>query len=349
MIIFIVILIGILFSGMKISPQGEYFVDYAGKKQTATINGVFTLLIFLSHSIQYLTLDGPLDAAYLTLRYTLNQLVVAPFLFFSGFGIMESIGKKGMDYVKGIPKNRFFKVWYHYALSLIPFILVNLIFNKGYSFVQTLLSFTGIRAIGNSNWFMLATFVMYIIVFASFMICRQHKVWGIVLTFALTGIFMFIEYKAGYGTYYYNTVLCFAAGMAFSMIKPHFDRQVMKNDTLWYVWAGGAALIFAALKDVASVHIIVYNIFSILFVVLLMLLAMKIKIGNPILDFFGRHVFSFFILQRIPMIILEEIGYAKAHRYAFIVISFICTIILTVLFDKLMEKTDKLIYCAKAK
>lgn len=343
MTIFLVILIGILFLGMKISPQGEFFNDYAGKKQTSTINGIFTILIFLSHSIQYLALEGPLDNAYLTLRYTLSQLVVAPFLFFSGFGIMESISKKGMDYVKQIPKNRFFKVWYHFALALIPFIILSFIFERHYKLSHILLAFTGFTAVGNSNWFMLATFAMYLIVFVSFMLCKKHKVWGIIITFALTGAFIFFEYKMGLETYYYNTILCFPAGMVFSMIKPYFDKFIMKNDLIWYSSTGIAALLFVTTKDVAKANIVTYNGFAILFVILLMMLAMKIKLGNRILDFFGSHIFSFFILQRIPMIILSEIGYNK-QKYSFIVVSFICTVVITILFDKLMEKTDKLIY-----
>lgn len=342
MIIFMIIIIGTLFLGMKVSPQGEFFNDYSGKKQTATINGIFTILIFLSHASQYLILEGAVDESYLTMNEFLGQLVVAPFLFFSGYGIMESINKKGIDYVKKIPKNRFFKVWYHFALALIPFIILSFVFERNYTLSHILLSFTGYRAVGNSNWFMLVTFAMYIIVFVSFMICKNHKILGIVLTFALTGAFIFLEYKLGLETRYYNTILCFPAGMAFSMIKPYFDKFVMKSDTIWYITAGATALLFIAIKQIITRNIF-YNLFSIIFIVLLMLLAMKIKISNQILDFFGNHIFSFFILQRIPMIILSEIGYTE-HKYAFIVVSFICTVLITVLFDWLMRKTDKLIY-----
>lgn len=346
MIIFLIIVIGILFLNMKVAPQGEFFNDYAGRKQTATINGIFTILIFFSHSAQYITFKGALDKPYLTMRGFLGQLVVASFLFFSGFGIMESISKKGMDYVKKIPQNRFFKVWYHFALSLIPFIILGFVFEKHYKISQILLAFTGYRSVGNSNWFMLATFAMYIIVFISFMICKMHKVLGIILTFALTGGFIFFEYKMGLETYYYNTILCFPAGMVFSMIKPYFDKFVMKNDLIWHITAGMTALMFIVARHFSTGNIAIYNAVAILLVMLLMILAMKIKIENQILDFFANHIFSFFILQRIPMIILSEIGYNK-HKYSFIVISFICTVCITLIFDTLMGKTDKLIYARK--
>lgn len=348
MSIAIIILFGIILFGIKISPRNKFFNDYAGKKQTSTINGIFTILIFLSHSAQYITLNSALDRPYLTIRNLLGQLVVTSFLFFSGFGIMESISKKGTDYVKQIPKNRFFKVWYHFAIALIPFIILSFIFEKHYPITHILLSFTGYTAVGNSNWFMLATFAMYIIVFISFMICKnvKNKAWAVALTFALTGLFILFEYKMGLETYYYNTILCFPAGMVFSMLKPYFDKFVMKNDAKWFVAVVVTFIAFIIARHFCGISIFIYNAFSIFFVIVIMLVLMKIKVGNKILDFFGNHIFSFFILQRIPMIILSEIGFSK-YQYLFVVVSFVCTVCITLLFDWLMSKTDKIIYSKK--
>ncbi|MDY3811676.1 hypothetical protein [Eubacterium sp.] len=59
------------------------------------INGIFTMLILVSHASMYMDYGGVwIDDAYGEFRSYLGQFVVAPFLFYSGFGIMESIAKK---------------------------------------------------------------------------------------------------------------------------------------------------------------------------------------------------------------------------------------------------------------
>lgn len=346
MIFIIIILIAVLFYNIKVTSQGEFHTDYSSPKQTATINAITTLLIFFSHASQYVNLGGVLDDPYLVFRKYIGQLVVATFLFFSGFGMMESIKKKGTPYVKSIPTKRFFKVWYHFAIALILYIIVGLIFNRGYSISQTLLAFTGYKAIGNSNWYMFVTFAMYFILFIAFMIARKHNSLGVLLTFALTIAFVVFEYKIGLEQRYYNTIFCFPAGMLFSLIKPYFDKITMKNDLLYVISTGIIFTAYYIFEHYRGKNVIIHNLFAIFAVVLIMMVTMKVKIGNPILDFFGSHIFSFFILQRIPMIVLKELGF-NSHKYAFMIVSFVLTIILTLAFDKLMEKTDQLIYRKK--
>ena len=110
MLVYIFILIAIICSGLTAAKKNEFFKDYCSPKNTATINGIFSVLIFLSHSVQYVKLDGVLDAPYFDLRSFLGQLVVVTYLFYSGYGIMESARKKGTAYIKAMPKNRLFKL-----------------------------------------------------------------------------------------------------------------------------------------------------------------------------------------------------------------------------------------------
>lgn len=343
MVFILVILIAVLFYNIKVTGEGEYHTDYSAPKQTATINGIFTLLIFFSHASQYIKLDGYLDDPYLAFRKYIGQLVVASFLFFSGFGMMESINKKENDYVKSIPTKRFFKVWYHFAVALLMYLVVAIIFKRNYPIQNILLSFTGFKSIGNSNWYMFVTFAMYVIIYIAFMIGRKHKAIGLTLVFALTIAFVIFEKKIGLEQRYYNTIFCLPFGMLFSVIKPYFDKIVMKNDLFYFISTGAVFLAYYIFEHYRAKSIIIHNIFAILAVILIMMITMKVKIGNAILDFFGNHIFSFFILQRIPMIILDEMNFSR-HKYAFIIVSFVATLCLTIIFDKLMEKTDKLIY-----
>lgn len=78
--------------------------------QTTCIKGIFVVLIFLSHSCQYIdTKTLPFFRLYLLLGSILGQLIVAPFLFYSGYGVMEQIKDKGESYVDQMPKKEYLR------------------------------------------------------------------------------------------------------------------------------------------------------------------------------------------------------------------------------------------------
>lgn len=77
-------------------------------------------------------------------------------------------------------------------------------------------------------------------------------------------------------------------------------------------------------------------------------LAMKLNIKSSILDWFGSHIFSFFMLQRIPMMLMYDLELVK-NSYLFIALSFFATVVLSTIFDECMEKLDKVIFKKRIK
>lgn len=343
MLIFLIILIFVIFYKIKFCKRGEFFTDYSAPRQTSAINGIFTILIFLSHSSQYLRLNSALDSPYLLVRNYLGQLVVVSFLFFSGFGIMESISKKGRSYVKSIPTKRLFRTWYHFAIAILLFLIADLFIGKTFGIKRIALSLIGLSSVGNSSWYMFVTFMMYAVIFAAFMLGRDNKYIGAALTLALTLLFAYTEYRCGLANRYFNTVFCFPAGMIFSLLKPKIDKFIMKNDFRWAVTLAVLFCGFLCFGKIRYYSIFNHNLFSILAVLLIMMIVMKVKITNSILDFFAKHIFSIFILQRIPMLLLKELGIVS-YPYLFIILSFVLTIVLALIFDNFVAKLDNKIF-----
>lgn len=191
MLIFMFIVICIAFVKIRTAGKNEFFEDYCSREQTTSINGLFVIIIFIGHIAQRLLkipdgpMTDPLSAPYITFRSYMDQLVVVPFLLYSGYGIMESIKKKGKDYVKGIPTKRFFKVWYHLALVVTLFLVQGLILGKSYDASTILLSYIGWKNVGGSNWYIFVTLAMYLAVFVSFMLLGKFKPLAVTATAAL--------------------------------------------------------------------------------------------------------------------------------------------------------------------
>lgn len=346
MLIFLLLIVMIAFVDLKGAKPGEVFDGYMSRENTGAVNGVFVLLIFLSHAAGYCKPDGLLDEAYLTFKNTMLQLVVVSFLFYSGYGMMESIRKKGREYVRSIPYKRFFKVYYRLFLSVCLFVLLNLAIGKNYGMKRTLLAFTGWSGIGNSNWYIFAVLVMYLIVFVSFLIFKEKHWLGVAAVTVLSAAFVVFQIRLDRNPWSYNTVMLFPAGMIFSLVRSRVDKIIRKNDSFWFL-AVGVFLTAFIVCLYRLTNIVFYSVWALSFMAVLVLTTMKIQIKNPILSWFGSHVFSMYMLQRIPMILLTHFGLNESHKYAFVAISFAATVFLSHFFELAVGKIDGFLYSPK--
>lgn len=72
----------------------------------------------------------------------------------------------------------------------------------------------------------------------------------------------------------------------------------------------------------------VYNVQGIAFALLTVLLIMKVKTGNAVLQWLGVNLFPIYIYQRIPMIVITNLagkGFVCNYPYVFIVSCFAVT------------------------
>lgn len=105
MITFYVAIFVLCLWGIKFSPK-KGFDDFLQRDQCDSIKGIFILLVFVRHVLQYIIASGYefsslQDKLFLKIDRELDQLIVVMFLFYSGYGIMESIRKKEGNLYKG--------------------------------------------------------------------------------------------------------------------------------------------------------------------------------------------------------------------------------------------------------
>lgn len=173
MFFFLLFILLVIAATAKVFPQNEFHTEYLSKENTKGMKGLFVVLILFSHYAQYVTLDSVWDAPYLALRVHLNQMVVAPFLFYSGYGIMKSIQCKGKSYVKSIMKKRFPRIWFELIAAVFCFLIVNLFLGKTFPLKQILLSFVGWESVGNSNWYIMVMLILYIFTYLVFVFFKS--------------------------------------------------------------------------------------------------------------------------------------------------------------------------------
>lgn len=189
------------------------------KEQTTCINGIFVLFVFLSHFGQYETMP------WNNLLLAIGQLMVAPFLFYSGYGIMEQIKRRGIVYIDSMPRKRILKFYIHFCMALCIYLALSFLLGKDYSFVRIIFSFTALSSIGNSNWYVFAILAMYSIVYISFKQCKKHSMTSCVVFTILYIILMDVIKDQAW---WYNIILCFPAGMILSKYKDRVCSIIQK-------------------------------------------------------------------------------------------------------------------------
>lgn len=323
--------------------QGQLFCpDYMGRDTTSSIKGISMLLIIASHFKQYVALDSVYDQSYLRLASFLGQTVVIMFLFYSGYGIQEAIKNKGISYVKKMPVKRIFITWFNFSIAVCLYILVNLILGKSYDLRTTLLAFTGWTSIGNSNWYIFAILVMYIVTWVSFLIFRNKYIGGLLSVTMLSGAYVIVlHYFRPEEDWWFNTIFCYVGGMWYSVLKSKIDSVLQKKVNLYYcALIIGSSLIFLLRPFIT--RLLIYEVWECIFVVVVVLITMKIRIYNSVLKWIGNHTFELYILQRIPMLLLAEAGLNK-FPYLFLVISIIALFVMAVIFERVIGYMDRTI------
>ena len=64
---------------------------------------------------------------------------------------------------------------------------------------------------------------------------------------------------------------------------------------------------------------------------------MKVKIGNKVLDFFGKHVFSIYILQRLAFMTLGLAPWIQSNLYLYFALSLGGTIVISLAFELITD------------
>lgn len=138
-------LIGVRFHRQGIRP------DYISISSTMAVKGFFVLLVFLRHYKGFVELEGPLDQPFLTLDSWLSQLIVALFLFYSGYGVYLSWMKKGDAYRRTMPKKRLLATLLHFDLAVLLYMILNWILDNDYGLRKNISALLAWETIGNSN------------------------------------------------------------------------------------------------------------------------------------------------------------------------------------------------------
>lgn len=331
MIMILLILLALTCIGLKRTDAHE---ECLRKENTDAIKGFFIIIVFYSHILPYLTNSGVsfspiLDIPFNRIIRLTGQLMVVMFLFYSGYGVMESIRVKGDGYIQSIPVKRVLSTLVNYDIAVIVFLCMNLLLGIHYPAGKYALSLIAWDSVGQSNWYIFAILCCYASTFISFSLFRK-QMYAFASTVFLLLIYIVVmhEFKE---TWWYNIILSYPAGMTVSLYK----KQLLSVLERHYVISVTALmLLFIPLfhyRSFTPVHLAV----SVIFAFLIFSVSYKVVINNRILSWCGKNLFMLYVYQRIPMIALSTLFpyFVRLHPYIYVT----CCLAVTLLFAVLIK------------
>ncbi|MEE3466869.1 MAG: hypothetical protein VZQ83_00360 [Eubacterium sp.] len=299
--------------------------QFLKKENTTCVNGVFILIVFISHLRTYMQLQPQLEWA----MASLSQLMVAMFLFYSGFGVMESIQNKGMDYVKRIPTHRVLHVLALYIPAVLLYALVDLILGIPFTTGQFFLSLIAWLNLGNSNWYIFVILCLYLVTWLGWLLASlitkkwseketYRDVFGLVFTVVLS-VGLILVLKPVSPDYYYNTISAYLFGLFFSQNKYAILRlcgfgesgkpERTKGVVTYVIVTVLMIAITVVLRHVWRLNwnYIVFLIMTVFFCMGVVLISYLIPFPDYVFRWFGERLFEVYILMRIPMMILLRV------------------------------------------
>ncbi len=307
----------ILFAGVSLRPKSEQ--TFFDRVTTKELQGFFAVFIMLHHIV--VTFQNTSSYPGLLMNYYYYGILAVAFFFFcSGFGLIKRfISDK--TYLKGFMKKRVFTVLVPYFICnyiyLTEALITNMRTGAHFSFPELIGSFFGFFLVNAEMWFAVEIMLLYIAFRIIFAKVKKTST-GILLMTLVVVLFMLIGLKAGHansnvmsywfqGEWWYNTILMFPLGMLYAykenevnsilrkayipltilsiaalVVSDKVHRDLIGRSIYWTEWD--------TTNDIPDklLGLSTETIFEIVFLLIVLLILSKLKIGNPILKALGK-------------------------------------------------------------
>lgn len=331
MIYFYLVFIVVALIGIRFRKFNE---EYLSREATTAIKGIFVVMVFFSHFAGYVDLTGnQADIMFRWINSAVGQLMVVMFLFYSGYGMIFQVLRSRQSYLRSFLRRRFLPLWIQFSVCVAIYILLDCITGRihEYSVVEILLAFTGWTSVGNSNWFIFVYFALYLLFYVVFRFSQRNDLKCSLIVFSLGAVLITAVLYFCKESWWWNTLLALPLGMWFGYYKSDIERFI-RTPKNYYLIAIPLFLVFAIMWFLRHRHGLgaAHIVYSLVFAMLFVMITVKVKLGNRVLTFFGNHIFSIYILQRIPMRILQG---RFDNTYVYFSVCFVITLLISVLFD----------------
>lgn len=321
----------ILLAGAKVSKFKEWQEEPLSLETSKCIQGFAAVAIILHH----LTQELEDKAGVLGFLSECGVLFVGVFFFFSGYGLYTSLKTK-KDYLKGFLRKRLLTILIPFYMCIFVFTAAACISGLKLEGLEILAVLSGWSLINSHMWYIVEIAILYLVFFILYRLIKNRTVATVLMSVFVLGMMYFSlqlahgeDYSCSYwfmGEWWYNSSFLFVIGIIVSKHADFFRKIARK--AYWALIPVFAVLVFIF---GGRTHYMLENYsywseipgedpaigdklrclsmqlpWIICFVILLLLIMMKVKFGNPVLKFLGTISLELYLLHNLFLMGLHD-------------------------------------------
>ncbi|MBQ6318534.1 MAG: acyltransferase [Lachnospiraceae bacterium] len=344
LMIYPIALLVLIFAKAKRTGSKTVSSDFISIGQSKMIQASACIAIILHHITQDVTVYGSSYKGPVTMLNYIGIFFTALFFFFSGYGLITSLLTKS-DYLDGFLLKRLPTVlipfWFINTLGLILNVCV---YGAHRTFSSALSDIFGLTLINSNGWFIVEIAILYLLFYIIFRLIKNKDI-ALIVMCAATVIVILHCMGAGHdlpgnkahwfkGEWWYNSTAVFIFGMLFARFKNRLTAIMNKYYRILLpvfsvlTVVSTFICIFAVIRygyyDTTRDQIITLLIQSIgclIFTVFVLLLNMRITIGNKALNYLSSISVELFLIHGYFVNrIFGEVRMNDFLRYAVVIV-----------------------------
>ena len=293
--------------------------EFLSQPVSKMLLGPCAVFVVLHHLVQR---AGGANVGILAVLEDFGVGFVGVFFFFSGFGLFESVCHKE-GYLKDFLKKRLPVVLVPAYNVILIFVVYELFRSKRIDAKQTIAWLTGWKLINPQMWYIVEIVFLYLIFYMIFRFIKNRGI-GIALLFVLSGLMIAISLSLCHGDswfqgeWWYNTTLLFPIGVLFSAQR---ENLVYYMKRFYAILLPLTVVLFCVFYKLTRHALLTYSYWSergtdkgyddklrcllvqcpmvFFFVMLLLMLGLKLKIGNRALVFLGKVSLELYLIHNL--------------------------------------------------
>ncbi len=325
LLIFPFLLLIFTFYGAKISGKGEFSPFFLCSEQSKNIQVAACIAIMIHHVTQHITAYGSNFKGPVTIFNYIGFLFTGLFFFFSGYGLIYNVYcRKG--YLDGFLIKRLSAVlipfWGVNAVIVICEMLIN---RHEYGIIDFFLSISGIRLINSNGWFVIEILILYLFFYMLFKLVKNRDIALILLFIAVIMLIVFSFFRGHdpenrkihwlCGEWWYNSTITFIYGGFFARFRNRIESIMKRQYKLLFGFSLVLLPFMTAVTVYATDHfgyyreglpdgrssalitLVIQMITCIVFTSVVLILNLKISLGNIGLKALGSFLLSLFLIH----------------------------------------------------
>jgi len=320
------VMILILLYGCKISGKNQWNDELMSLKQTKYWQGFIALCIMLHHIGQETCASWQMYELYPGLEFfvPIGYFLVAFFMMCSGFGLYKSYKAKE-NYLNGFIRKRICPLIVGFYISGWIFFICRIIMKEPMNGWKIFCYISGWGLPNLYGWFVVAMPFFYLCFYLSFKYFKKEwmKIAGTVFgVFAYTLLGTMINHNNYWmrGEWWYNCVHLFWIGILFAKYEAAIVKSLQKKYILKLILCVVLTYVFFVVSEIATGTVSYYGQYnpmlsfpqvvlnrwiclltqmlgSFFFVLSIVMISMKVKIGNRFLGFMGSITLEFYLIH----------------------------------------------------